>query len=746
MAEKNLQIVITEKASVARKVACALCPIDNCTQMLCPQYFMDIFVHHFGRVDKHNHLIPLLRCRSNKLSQSEFPYSYWVQENNDTAVSFVYSSVIDGPRYTGFVKSLDEIIYSWDKAHLNSPVPEQVDWYLIRHGCEKKDWLVIYTDGNPQRLDFQKKSTNNKIKRKTRLTFNSTDPDFIKSSMRHLAKHSPKNSSRMRIKFIDHLLRESNLTKAPIFVATDMDVAGTYIVATLPGFSALSSKKKILRVILHNMTKQGIRDALHNADSFDWHNAEAGRLRDTIDYVIGRGFSDIMQDISRHANFRFPFTLGRTRLLALDCLYRRWVNARAWKEKGDLYLVFIGLGDRDSIIDQLSRQAFSGLCLKTIRGPFSPAGFLRELMYREIGTVSTRYKLMGKLIKQGLAIQEGDWLIPTQIGIMLQEQLLQHLENHNFSLWKWNHIINRYLVSVEEKANKSLRELQDQTDDLIHQFLVQFLPTMVKSMPILSLLLKRIGLQNSAKPEIKAMPNHAHSLDASKEYNVWGLEGTVNLDNVKKFIDFEKNRFMPAENVTLTRGIPIPEQDWEGMLRRTLNLEREVGFRVIGGHLLEHLPHLPEGMCTVFRAACDSEKLDEILTNIINSKGDVSNLEGISIEKPEEDPAVKGAHEPLGLFDVAPGDIPGPEGFLVSAEYMRPYRCTLDLHKASLANVNLLGSFVCGGVHFHRILPFKYGTVHTFDTLLTSMYDRYKMAFDKTAEIAEALYLGGEVK
>ena len=55
MAEKNLQIVITEKASVARKVACALCPIDNCTQMLCPQYFMDIFVHHFGRVDKHNH-------------------------------------------------------------------------------------------------------------------------------------------------------------------------------------------------------------------------------------------------------------------------------------------------------------------------------------------------------------------------------------------------------------------------------------------------------------------------------------------------------------------------------------------------------------------------------------------------------------------------------------------------------------------------------------------------------------------
>ena len=263
---------------------------------------------------------------------------------------------------------------------------------------------------------------------------------------------------------------------------------------------------------------------------------------------------------------------------------------------------------------------------------------------------------------------------------------------------------------------------------------------------MISLLLKRIGLQNIAKTETKAILKHDHSLDASKEFDVWGLEGAVNLDNVRQFIDVEKNRFMTTENVILKRGIPFPEQDWEGMLRRTLNLEREVGFRVVRGHLVERLPYLPEGMCTVFRATCDSEKLDEILANIINSKGIVSNLEGINLEKPEEVPAVKGAHEPLGLFDIAPGDIPGPEGFLVAAEYMRPYRCSLDLHKASLANVNLLGSFVCGDVHFHRILPFKYGTVHTFDSLLASMYDRHKMPFDDTAEIAEALYLGGEVR
>jgi hypothetical protein len=746
MAEKDFQIVITEKSGIARKVACALCPIDNCTQMFCPHYFIDIFVHHFGRVDKKNHPIPLMRCRSKKLSKFQFPLSYWDQNENDFAVSFVYSSVTDGPKYANFIRSLKEIISIWDEPYLKKPVLEHVDWYLIRNGLDKKDWIVIYTDGNPQRLDFQKKSKKNKRKKKNRLTFNSCNLDLIKSSMRHLAKHSTGKSSRMRIMLIKHLLIESNYTKATIYVATDMDVAGSYIVATLPGFTTLSHEKKIFRIALHNMTEQGIREALHNSDFFDWHTVEAGRLRDTIDYVIGRGFSDIMRDISWHAKFRFPFTLGRTRLLALDCLYRRWVKARTWKEKGDLYLVFIGFGDRDSIIDQLSKQAFVGLCLKIIRGPFSPAGFLRELMYREIGTVSTRYKLVGELIKQGLALKEGDWLVPTQIGIMLQEQLLPHLANSNFSLWKWNHIINNYLLSVEEKAKKPLNELQDEIDNLIRHFLMQFLPTLVKSLPILSLLLKRIVLQGCNKTEKKADTKLDHNLDASAGYDICGLEGAVNLNDIKQFIDEKKNQLMTTKAATLTRGIPLPEQDWEGILRRTLNLEREVGYRVVGGHLLEHLPHLPEGMCTVFRGNCEPDSLNEKLTNITNSKKVVSNFERLNLEKLKEDPAVKGSHEPLGLFDVAPGDIPGPEGFLVAAEYMRPYRCTLDLHKTSLANVDLIGSFSCGGIHFQRIFPFKYGTVHTFDSLLASMYDRHKMPFDKTAEIAEALYLGSGLK
>ena len=36
------------------------------------------------------------------------------------------------------------------------------------------------------------------------------------------------------------------------------------------------------------------------------------------------------------------------------------------------------------------------------RGPYSCSGFLRELLCWEIGTVSTRYKLIASLLRQGL--------------------------------------------------------------------------------------------------------------------------------------------------------------------------------------------------------------------------------------------------------------------------------------------------------------------------------------------------------
>ena len=743
MVDNKLQIIIAEKPGIARKVACSLCPLYPCAERYCSKYNIDIFIHHFGRVDKYNHPISLLRCRSKQISHSDLPIYFSDLKRNNSNASLIYSSKIDGPGHTNLTRSLKEILFDWDVQKLRRPVMEQVDWYFINGGYKNSDWLIIHTGGNPQRLDVRKKTHRERKRGVSNFTFTSTDPKIVKSMMSHSAKHSPKGSSRMRLRFIAHLLGAKQLFKANVFVATDIDIAGTYIAATLPGFSSLSKGANVLRVALHDTTTEGIRDAINKATNFDWHNAEAGRLRDTVDYIIGRGFHDVMKNITRQVKFQIPFTIGRTRFLALDCLYRRWALARTWPENGDVYLSIIGLGDRDGVIDQLKKQAFLGVALKTSRGPFSPAGFLRELMYREVGTVSTRYTLLNKLIKQGLVRQESEWLIPTQTGIMVREQLIQHLENSSFSLWEWNHRINEIMVSAATNSDKSIKVLQAKTDKLIHQFMEEFLPDLLQSLPTLSLLLKRLYLRNKEINEPRAQTKTKGEIvgEYPPRFNICGLEGAADSTHLEKYIDLETNSFAIEKNIILKRGVPLPEIDWEGMLRRLLNIEREIGFSLIKGYNLERLPHLPEGMCTTFRAQCAVGELEHSLKRIKNSKGLTEDPIVLNVEEPTKDSALNETHEPLGLFDVTPGDVPGPDGFLVAAEYMRPYRYTLDLYKANIAQIELLESFKCGGLTFHRIHPFKYGTVNTFDTLLASMYDRHLMPFEKTAEIAEALYL-----
>ena len=76
------------------------------------------------------------------------------------------------------------------------------------------------------------------------------------------------------------------------------------------------------------------------------------------------------------------------------------------------------------------------------------------------------------------------------------------------------------------------------------------------------------------------------------------------------------------------------------------------------------------------------------------------------------------------------GILPGRDGFLVASEYMRPYRYTMDLYKANMRKFRLLEKFDLGDITFQRVHPFKYGTVHTLDTLLCDMYERHLMPFD----------------
>ena len=412
-------IVITEKHSIAKKIACALCTQSPCDLQYCPHYSMDIFIHHLARINKHQHPIAILRCRANLLNiKKEMKYLNEM-DCDESSISMIYSSQIDGPQYANVLQSVRELLTRWDVSKYPKPVIETVDWYDIANGYENARWLIVHTNGNPLRSDIRK-SQGNRDQDKTNLPFTSTDPKVIRKEMIHIPNHSHNGSSRMRCKFLSTILNACTRINK-VYVATDMDVAGSYIASLLPGFNHLSKIREVQRIALNNTTSEGIRSAIKAAFPFDWHNAEAGRLRDTIDFVIGRGLFKVTEDVSSFQQVPFKISVGRTQLLALDCLYRRWREALTWKGNGDIYIVFIGLGDEHSIREQLRKGAFLGVALKTMRGPFSPAGLLRELMIKEVATVSTRYKLIENLISQGMVHQEGVWLIPTHLGVLAHE-------------------------------------------------------------------------------------------------------------------------------------------------------------------------------------------------------------------------------------------------------------------------------------------------------------------------------------
>lgn len=658
-------------------------------------------------------------------------------EADESSVSMIYSSQVDGPQYGNVLKSVEELLTRWDIPRYPKPVVEKVDWYDINPGYENARWLIVHTNGNPFRSDIRKSQGN------TKLPFTSTDPKVIRNEMNHIPKHSGSGSSRMRCQFLSKVLNTNNRIDR-VYVATDMDVAGSYTASLLPGFNRLSNIKEIQRVRLNNTTPEGIRAAIKAAFPFDWHNAEAGRLRATIDFVIGRGFFKVIEDVSSFQQVPTKISFGRTRLLALDCLYRRWREAQTWQGSGNIYMVFIGLGDEHSISEQLRRGAFLSVALKTMRGSFSPAGLLRELMVKEVGTVSTRYKLIENLISQGMVHQEGVWLIPTHLGALTHEIILRSL-NESFNLWEWNHRINEFLYNAGSFKDHSLNSLRDITDDEIKAFLKQFLPTLYERMPASISLLYKLAdfkkykhLRGYKERKGNSRSQEQNSVEDSN------LVGAIDLSQIEKYIDFENNRFIPVDNVFLRREVSVPDDvDREGMLRRILKLEREVGFEIVHALNLPTIEYLPESMCSSFRATCSLSDLSKIFELNIGLQKEIEVFDYISVEKPEQDNGFQDSHEPLGLFDVTPGDIAGPEGFLVASEYMRPYRYTTDLYKASMRKFKLLEKFRLGDIVFQRVHPFKYGTVHTFDTLLSDMYDRHLMSFNRTAEIAESLYLGG---
>lgn len=726
----EFNIIITEKPGMASKIACALCPERNCDMSNCTRYNINYFAHHHPRVSKIDHPVKELRCRINLLNEKNIPEYIKNNTNRLKNAAFIFSNKIDKTRYTSFEKSIDNILSDWNPEWGPLPFKEKVDWYYIKDGYANKNWIVLHTAGNPQKLTLPGKIP--------------TDIDKpicghnLLKNLYYKPGHNKHKSVKCRLSLISYYMKALSEKIGSIYIATDPDIAGSYIPTTLPGFKNIHHSK-IKRIAINKVIDNEIRNAIDKAGTFDWNNAEAGKTRAYIDFFVDHFLQKALQKTIKNLKITTRISTGRTQFLAMDLIYRRWLQSRSFKDSGEVYIIFMGHGDEKSILSSLNKKAFGAVLFETRRGPYSQSGLLLELCKHEIGTAATRYKIIDKLINKELVVKKGEWIIPTEKGLAYMDYLLPLFQNQEFSLWDWNRKINKLLDKASTKTQIPKHELEQESLKFLYEFINEFLKAVRKNERNLSLFLEKIA------GDIKIQSQESIKKTTEKKSNISSiikaLEKILDLEEIKGYIDVDNNELKLSENLVIERKIPEEIFDWEGSLRRITGMEREVAFRFMDGFQLENLVFLPEEMLTVFKANLSIDKAGIFFNKLRSGINKPKNLESLNISQPEVNENIKGAHEPLGLFDIKPEDIPGPDGFRLAAEYMRPYRFTVDLFKAQTEGKKLLRGFEINSVNFKRVMPFEYGIIHTFDTVLASMYERYKMSFGDTADLAEQLYL-----
>jgi len=742
MNEQDFSIIITEKPGVARKVACALCPGYPCVDRECSRYQRDIFVHHLTKIDKANHPVRFLRCKLSSLPKNRWR-SYWYDRTIDwSRVSLIHSDSVHGPGARQVLRSLKQILSDQRDSRGVKAIVECVDWYMIRKGYLGCDWMVMHTAGNPQQLDMRSDASPGEG---TAATI-PTHPRQLAAAMRRVPVQSGSKATRMRLAHMRRMFHLGQKSGHGLYIATDQDIAGTFLASVLPGFRKLAEVSKPLRVRLNETTKSGVRQAIQDAAEFDWHNAEAGRLRDSVDYVVGHALNGLLRHTPAGKRRAPGFTVGRTRLLALDCLCRRWLEARHSKTVGSIFLVFPGVGDQTRIEQDLADGSALMIAAAIQRGFCSQAGLLRELLRCKVGTVSTRYKLIASLLEQGLIQEHGPWLVPSLKGLLVEQHLLELLEGPNFSLWDWQDRLTEFLATAATRSGVPLLHLEQQVDAFLQEFLLSFHSVLASASPVIHRLRDALDALLPHEQTPKSV-EEANTVNADRSHHgnagELGLEGAVPIDRLARYVDTNANLLSTNGPIHVSRIVPQPEWDWDGMLRRQLLLEREVAFRLVESVNIHRLIELSDIPCTVFRADCDPRTLSGLLRVFVNGKAKLSKPVMREVKLPAEELTDAGAHPPLEIFDPCPADMRGPEALLVAQEYMRPYEYTIGLLEAHESGQKLLDSFQCNRFVFRRIEPFEFGTAHTFDTVLATMYDRYGMTFEDTANITESLYLGG---
>ena len=766
----KVNLIIAEKSNVAEKIVRAISPGSFDDRGGCDCLHKDIITL---RPDDSDYNTRALEIQPNKkfyLSPDGCPQGYSIQAEHVSE---------QGASHSRSVKSRLKRMNGPDVLRSTRPVVfEEISYYTI--GGQSEDFFVCDTSGSPYSFDFEGRSLLGLVL--TSRNWKDLETKIWQVGSSDLRSFPPKTNI-ARNRFFNQLLSFNKMPDGQpielnkIIAATDMDIAGAYIfLSVIEGAIKIAEKfnpkkristESIYRMNLTSLDPSDILNELKNLRGFNWGSAYAGKCRQTLDFIYG---SSITGHLNHKKNIhlsssgikkessagRLRFSVGRNNFLGLRALIELDSDLENQHVEKENYLIFRGQADKDEIQTQLKKDSFFSVSIEKRKVKIGQAAFIKELRERDIGTHTTRYTLPTKFERLGLAKINGEIITPTEFARHLYYRLKKLLDSSDskFPLSHWNKFLMgtmNYFKGMDSEG-ESLESIRLQFDSVMET--------------ILGPLKKQLSVVKSeAESVVKDLVDYVSdngfpqapkrikkSVAGPIVLDGMGLaesSGVLRVDQIASFIDFKTNHVIAYPTIAryFSREIIKPHQ----LLKRICCLATDYEFDVLVGQKLDELETIDDEEFTVFRGVgleefTQENTLSKKIVKFIRSKkvGRASNFAEMDLAVPVSSEEGSSAHEPLDLGNPTFGLIDGPKGFLLAQEYQRPWNLTAS--KNTIINnggVNVAG-FNFNGLSFERVDRYKYSKAHNFESILSSMIEKYGISFIETARRMEEMYLSSK--
>lgn len=767
----KLRVVVAEKNSVARKIACSICKKPCEDRRSCENEHEDIFVHTLRTqpcLDSSRSLIPV-DCVIKKRRKRNFKSPFYYQ--CDGTYCKHYPCHVDEQGRSNAIRMKRRIKDLHLEGYEKGFGVESVRYYELQD-CYWRT-IVLATNGTMLGINIRR-GKNEPVAKKMKRT-----PNWDEMYKCIIYRPKEERNDKIHSYFCTNLLFKAILAGEykgkidQLIFATDYDIAGSYIALSI--LEKMQADRRnmrkdkldesnVKRLVLKTLTKQEILHELNNPSSFDWGNAYGGKLKSAFDFFFGIPLTNIlrrailksMKELFPKESRFPPLSIGRVQLPALFLIINRDWEAAINKEMHNIYIVFRGYFSIADILDSVKKRELIAFLTKERRTHYSKSQFLLDLAENKIGTHTTRLKLPISLEKSKLIeINENQRICSTTLGLQYFNILRSRLrtEQIDFASVEFNKKFHEDIDTLKnldqdsKGEGKNRHECEQRFNNLMkfyYENIRELIPKFqVEARKIAPLLAKIINETKKKKDEQVTDKSRDSSMDLPLELKA---DDNIPLDYLNILVDDLGRYKEPELEEALLYRRKRQKIDLLNLLRLLLRVPRDMNFTICGMYQEEYTTEFNEDNCVVFKAMIPNGHTSDCVKRF---KYILDNLDSLQFEPPITELTVKKkvelAHEPLHTVNLQYRNIPGEDGKKLVREYDRPYIYTI---RKLLALGREEGGLICGfsikGLRFQSIDPYEPFEAHNYESMLFTMHEKYEWDLRCTADMMQKLYEGGE--